>query len=190
MNLEGRQFGRLTVLLKADSRNTVGGNVIGQWLCKCICGKEKVVSTSSLHGDKVKSCGCWLIDSAKEKGYKNRKHGGYSKGTSANDKVKYQALVNIQDRSRKRGYESDLEITDLPILTKVCPVLGIEYRKGTLKDKDYSPSIDRKNTNLPYMKKYKTNLVFISHRANRIKSNASVDELKKIIGYIQGHSSE
>src|SRR6266550_2695631 len=47
------------------------------------------------------------------------------------------------------------------------------------------PAVDRKNSNLPYLKKYKSNLMFISHRANRIKSNATIDELQKILLYLQ-----
>lgn len=184
MNLENRIFGRLKVIKKIDSRFTSGGNIIGRWLCICSCGREKEVSTNSLQRGKVKSCGCLLTDSAREKGFKNRIHGGYSKLNSLDDQIKYQALVNIRERSRRRGYKTDLELEDLPILTKVCPVLGILYKRGSLKDKDASPSIDRKNSNLPYLKKYKDNLVFISHKANRIKSDASIEELKKIIEYM------
>ena len=49
--------------------------------------------------------------------------------------------------------------------------------------------MDRKNTNLPYLKKYKDNLVFISHRANRIKSNASVEEIVKVLEYMNKESN-
>jgi hypothetical protein len=91
----------------------------------------------------------------------------------------------MKERSRRRGYESDLELQDLPELTDCCPVLGLKYNKGSLKDKNTSPSIDRKNTNLPYLKKYKDNLVFISHRANRIKSDATVEEIKKVLEYLE-----
>ncbi len=77
------------------------------------------------------------------------------------------------------------DVKDLPELTGSCPVLGMKYNKGSLKDKNASPSIDRKNTNLPYLKKYKDNLVFISHRANRIKSDASVEEIRKVLEYVE-----
>lgn len=100
------------------------------------------------------------------------------------ERIKQQALANIKERSRRRGYESDLETTDLPQLTTHCPVLGIRYEKGSLANKDSVPSIDRKNTNLPYLKKYKDNLRFISHRANRIKSDATAEELCKVLEYV------
>jgi len=186
IDLKNRQFGRLTVIERAESKVTTGGNVVGRWLCRCVCGKEKVVSTSSLMQNKVKSCGCFLTDDARRKGHQNRKHGGYSMLSSIDDQIKFQALKNIHERSKRRGYESDLELEDLPELTDFCPVLGIKYKKGkgTLKNKDLSPSIDRKNPNLPYLKKYSGNLVFISHRANRIKSDANLEELQKIIDYM------
>lgn len=184
MNLENRVFGRLRVISKADSRTTKGGNVLTRWLCSCSCGNEKVVLTNSLLQNKTKSCGCLLADSAREKGILNRKHGGYSKFSSIEDRIKYQALANIRERSRHNGYESDLDLEDLPELTNTCPVFGVLYIKGSLKNKDFSPSVDRKNTNLPYLKKYKDNLVFISHKANRIKSNASVEDIRKVLEYM------
>lgn len=187
MDLTNRRFGRLVVIVKAESRATEGGNILTRWLCRCDCGTEKVILTSSLLQGKTKSCGCYLRDSSQQKGFNNRKHGGYSKNSSIDDRIKFQALVNIKERSRHNGYESDLELNDLPVLTEVCPVLGIRYAKGSLKNKDYSPSIDRVNPNLPYLEAYKDNLVFISHRANRIKSNASAEELEKIVAYMWGH---
>lgn len=186
MNIENQQFGRLKVLSRASSHVTRGGNVLTRWLCLCSCGSQKIVLTSSLLQSKTKSCGCLLRETSKAKGLLNKTHGGYSKSSSIDDQIKYQSLVNIRERSRRHGYESDLAVNDLPELTNVCPVLGIRYQKGTLKNKDASPSIDRKNPNLPYLKKYADNLVFISHKANRLKSNATVEDLEKIISYMRG----
>ena len=42
---------------------------------------------------------------------------------------------------------------------------------------------------MKYLKKYKDNLVFISHRANRIKSDATFNELKLILNYVGSLSS-
>ena len=190
MNLENKQYGRLTVICRLETRRTSGGNPVARWLCKCVCGNEKIVSTNSLRQGKVKSCGCLNRELTQERGFQNRIHGGYSQKSSVEDRIKWQALKNIYERAKRRGYESDLEFSDMPKLTNICPVLGIRYEKGTLKNKDASPSIDRKNTNLPYLKKYRENLVFISHRANRIKADASFDELKKILDYIGSLQSE
>lgn len=115
-----------------------------------------------------------------------RKHGGYSRQVSWRDQARYQAFVNIRERCNHRGYKTDLELSDMPIIPNRCPVLGIILKPGTLKSKDASPSIDRFNPNLPYLKKNKGNLIFISHRANRIKADASRDELRRVLEYMLG----
>ncbi|SRR6266550_2270497 len=185
IDLKGRVFGRLAVQKRIEDHTTSGGNAIVMWECICSCGKYADVSSNSLSRGKTKSCGCLLSELAAVKGRLNKIHGGYSQSSDPNERIKFQALVNIRERSKHRGYESDLEVADLPTLTDSCPVLGVKYSKGSLKNKDFVPSVDRKNSNLPYLKKYKSNLMFISHRANRIKSNATIDELQKILLYLQ-----
>lgn len=48
-DLTGKKFGQLTVI-------SYLGN--SKWLCRCSCGKETEVRTSSLNNGKTKSCGC------------------------------------------------------------------------------------------------------------------------------------
>lgn len=54
IDLTGRQFGRWTVISRAEN------NAKGQarWLCRCSCGNEKVVLSGSLCNGTSKSCGC------------------------------------------------------------------------------------------------------------------------------------
>ena len=56
IDLTGQPFGRLIVIREAGRKN---GSVA--WLCKCDCGREKVVRGSSLTRRKnpTVSCGCW-----------------------------------------------------------------------------------------------------------------------------------
>lgn len=60
-DLTGMRFGRLTVKEKTDKRNSAR-NII--WKCKCDCGNETYVSTSSLKSGHTRSCGC-IIKEAK-----------------------------------------------------------------------------------------------------------------------------
>lgn len=54
LNLVGQRFGRLLVLeFSHIDRN--GGST---WLCKCACGKSKVVSAANLRSGYTQSCGC------------------------------------------------------------------------------------------------------------------------------------
>lgn len=52
IHLDGKVFGRLRVICRADNYNTP------HWRCLCSCGKERVIASSSLRYGLTKSCGC------------------------------------------------------------------------------------------------------------------------------------
>lgn len=85
-------------------------------------------------------------------------------------------------RARRKGLEFDLELNDIKI-PSVCPVLGIpifiQVGKGKYPN---APSIDRIDPKKGYTK---NNIIIVSWRANDIKGNASVDELKKVIEFYE-----
>ena len=54
MDLSGQRFGKLTVVSRAE---LTGGKSGGAWLCRCDCGRERIVKTSRLLSGKLKSCG-------------------------------------------------------------------------------------------------------------------------------------
>lgn len=59
VDLTGRQFGRLTVISKADEMKiNRDGSQRKLWKCSCICGKTKITNTTALTSDSVSSCGC------------------------------------------------------------------------------------------------------------------------------------
>jgi hypothetical protein len=183
---EGQTFGRLFVVRRLENAKMPSGAVFSKWLCRCECGTETSVLGIDLKAGKTKSCGCLFRETTQQKGLANRVHGGYSENSDTDYLILYRVLYSIKDRTKKKGYESDLELSDLPPIGDICPVFKIRYDK-TRKNKyrsDFVPSIDRKDSSLPYMKKYKDNLYFISWKANRLKSDATVDELRKIIDYM------
>lgn len=55
-DLSGKQFNFLTVI-KYDHKEVQGANDNHFWLCKCVCGKEMLVSRRALIRGR-KSCGC------------------------------------------------------------------------------------------------------------------------------------
>lgn len=57
-DLTGLRFGRLTVLAKAGIRGEGKRGSRSIWLCRCDCGKEKVVTRNSLVTGNTRSCGC------------------------------------------------------------------------------------------------------------------------------------
>lgn len=185
---EGQTFFRLTAIKRLENHVTSGGHVFSKWLCRCECGNEITAIGIDLKAGKIKSCGCFHRESSKINGEANKTHGGYSNLSSVDDTIKFLTIRQIRVRARTRGYESDLETEDLPVLTDACPVLGIKYKKGKGRLQDASVSIDRFNSNLPYLKKHKSNLSFMSHKANRIKNNGSLEDLKKVISFVETKS--
>lgn len=59
INETGNKYGRLTVISKAKSKVTNGGNSrLAMWLCACECGTTVTVSGHDLRRGNTTSCGC------------------------------------------------------------------------------------------------------------------------------------
>jgi len=83
--------------------------------------------------------------------------------------------------ANKRGWPVTITEKDIQI-PKVCPVLGIPIVMGSRTVKDGSPTLDRVDTSKGYIK---GNVEVISWRANRLKSDASLEEIKAIYKYMK-----
>lgn len=57
-DLTGMRFGRLNVVERAEDAYRKNGKPRQRWLCRCDCGKEKIVYGENLTGGKTLSCGC------------------------------------------------------------------------------------------------------------------------------------
>lgn len=77
--------------------------------------------------------------------------------------------------------------SSLPDIPAICPVLGIPITALNSRRSDDSISIDRVDSQKGYVD---GNLMWISWRANRIKADASSDELRLIADYIDKHKKE
>jgi hypothetical protein len=96
------------------------------------------------------------------------------------------AVANAKQRAKHRGIPFDLTLEYLAgILPPVCPVLGIKlrihYRQGH-GPRDSSPSLD---CVIPHRGYVPGNVKWVSSRANRIKSDASVPELEAILAHMK-----
>lgn len=67
LNLEGKRFGRLSVIsrTKNDSRNNT------QWICCCDCGRVTIVRGSHLTSGNTRSCGCLDIEAISKNNFKH-----------------------------------------------------------------------------------------------------------------------
>ena len=91
---------------------------------------------------------------------------------------------SAQQRAKKAGLLFTLKRADV-VVPKTCPVLGIPLFKGTRKNKENAPSLDRLNPKLGYVP---GNVHVISYKANRLKSNATAAELCAVVRYIRANS--
>lgn len=90
-------------------------------------------------------------------------------------------LKEASKRAKKDGLEFNIETSDI-IIPDVCPILGITISTQNNCAKHNSPSLDRIDSGKGYVK---NNVWVISWRANKIKSDATLEELEKIVIALQ-----
>lgn len=94
-------------------------------------------------------------------------------------------LSNTKSVCEKDGVPFDITAEDLAPYPLTCPVLGIPINwMSTGSSGNDSPSIDRMIPERGYVR---GNVRVISHKANRLKSNASLHELEAIVNYMKGN---
>lgn len=91
-------------------------------------------------------------------------------------KIESRLLNAARSRAKARNLEFDIDVTDI-VIPDVCPLLGIPVfvNEGKAKPKPNSPSLDRIDPLKGYVK---GNVWVISLKANTMKSNATLEELK------------
>ena len=92
--------------------------------------------------------------------------------------------IAAKSRAKLRGIEFNISISDLSI-PDVCPILGIKLESGDVYNG--SPSLDRIDNSKGYVR---GNVTVISHRANIIKRDASLEELERIVEYMRAHKQK
>jgi hypothetical protein len=92
-------------------------------------------------------------------------------------------IGNYRLRAEKQGVPFGLTVENIPPVPEVCPILGIPLISGNDRrgPSDDSPSLDRIVPELGYVPE---NVQWLSHRANRIKSDATPEELMKVARYM------
>lgn len=162
----GQRFGRLVVQRRANS-NGHGGRP--RWVCLCDCGNIVNVPGARLRGGSNKSCGCFRRDRA---GQLYRKHG-------KSKTPQYTMFYDARKRAVKLGLPFNITPEDIAV-PEICPVLGVPMDSSS---RENAPSLDRRVPALGYVL---GNIRVISFRANRIKSDASAEELRLVLRYVEG----
>ena len=90
-------------------------------------------------------------------------------------------LWDSRKRAKKKGMKHTLTIEELfSLYTDTCPVSGVTllWERGHGKPQENSPSLDRIDSTKGYTL---DNVWLISYRMNRIKNDATIEELRMIL---------
>lgn len=155
----GEKFNKLTVTQIVSEPRKSGKSKRRFLLCTCECGGQIKREPSDIVRGMVQSCGCI-----------RRTRDGLS------NTLEYRMFESAKRRAQSKGLPFNIEISDI-IIPERCPLLDIPLQDCKGAAGDSSPSLDRL---LPHLGYVKGNVIVISHRANQIKSCASVDELMMI----------
>ncbi len=90
-------------------------------------------------------------------------------------------VIAAKKTAKSRGLPFDLTYKDI-VIPEFCPVLGVKLERGMKSRTDASPSLDRIIPENGYVR---GNIIVVSWRANFLKSDGSVDELRKIADFYE-----
>jgi hypothetical protein len=92
-------------------------------------------------------------------------------------------FIRAKASAKKRSLKFSITLQDI-VIPKYCPILGIKLQMGKGKEnRGSAPSLDRINNSKGYVP---GNVEVISFRANRIKNDASKEEIQKLYKHYFG----
>ena len=99
-------------------------------------------------------------------------------------------LTQAKSRAKRKGIPFEISLDDV-VIPSHCPVLGMKLlssREATSSTavKDNAPSLDKVDNAKGYVK---GNVRVISYRANKLKGDATLDEVEAIAKYMRGEQS-
>ena len=145
--------------------------------CLCECGVEKKISLYSIKpGGKVRSCGCFR---KKERARRNIIEKPVEERKC--DDRRYKMYHNAQHRAKKKGIPFTISMEDI-VIPETCPLLGIPLVSTNNKRDPRNPSLDQIDPGRGYTP---DNIWVVSSRANWIKSDATLQELKTLVDNLE-----
>ncbi len=101
-----------------------------------------------------------------------------------NASIESRLLWSAKNRSKSKGIPFAITVKDI-VVPDVCPVLGIPLYIKKGKAGPNSPSLDRIENKKGYVQ---GNICVISYRANLLKGDAAIDEVRKLLLYMEKHA--
>ena len=177
---EGTRFGEWSVLCETPR---VGSQ---RYLyVQCTCGRKQAVNFASLRGGRSTMC--------KRCASRGTRNSSYRHGLSIREREtpEYKLWLSVRNNAKERGRECTIKPQEIVIPEK-CPVLGIPLtpslpgRQASNGHgfKDTLPSVDRIDSDKGYIT---GNVQVISWKANRLKSNNTVETLELILNYMRSY---
>ncbi len=90
-------------------------------------------------------------------------------------------LCNAKKRAKQKGIPFNLTEDDI-VVPKVCPVFKKSFVFSAGKTNDFSISLDRIDNTKGYLK---DNIIVVSMKANQIKNNATIEELRILTDFYE-----
>lgn len=119
----------------------------------------------------LKRCSEYAKENPDKRKQKNRLY-------SVNNMAKI-LFTAARNRSKDNNLEFSIDISDI-IIPEKCPIFGVKLVKGYNGNRNNSPSLDRIDNTKGYIK---GNIIVVSFKVNRYKSDASINELEKIVKF-------
>jgi hypothetical protein len=95
------------------------------------------------------------------------------------DSPKRRMLKHAKARAKRKGVPFSLRMRDVTV-PEFCPVLGLPLAHATGHSCDTSPALDRIRPERGYVP---GNILVVSDLANRIKANASPDQIQRVAAF-------
>lgn len=98
----------------------------------------------------------------------------------------YMLHHHAKRRAERDGTEFSITREDIPAIPDICPIALIPIHFKEIPSKgpsDNSPTLDRIDPNRGYTK---DNIRILSHKANRWKSNMTIEDVERILAYMKG----
>lgn len=173
-NIDGKKFGRLSVIKRTTERNNHGKQLI---LCQCDCGKSRKICISELRQTQNPTCGDKLC--------KFGPNGTMWNGHKEISQTMFQRIKNGADR-RNINFEITIEdMYDRWVFQKgICSLSGEKLTYYENSAYNYNASLDRIDSKKGYTK---DNIQWIHKDINKMKMDLEQEKLinwcKKIASY-------
>jgi hypothetical protein len=91
-------------------------------------------------------------------------------------------IRRAKTRSTKKGFEFNIDVSDILPLPDFCPVLGFPLRISEIPQDPCAYSLDRIDNSKGYIK---GNVIVMSYKANRLKNDGTAEEHEAIAAWMR-----